>query len=149
MTWNSAFSRFATKTAHLAGRPLTFGAACAVIIVWALTGPILHFSDAWQLTINTGTTIVTFLMVFLLQNSQNRDAKALQVKLDELIRVTKEANDALLDLEELSEEDIELFRRYYERLAERARKLGLPNPEALASSQAAELALQAKDPDKD
>ena len=149
MTWNGAFSRFATKAAHLAGRPLTFGAACAVIIVWALTGPILHFSDAWQLTINTGTTIITFLMVFLLQNSQNRDSKALQVKLDELIRVTKEANDALLDLEELSEEDIELFRRYYERLAERARQLGLPNPEAVASNQAAELTLQAKDPDKD
>ncbi len=125
------FNRFAATASRQTGRPLAFGLACFLIFVWIATGPILHFSELWQLTINTGTTIVTFLMVFLLQSTQNRDSKALQVKLDELIRVTRQANDALLDLEELSEEDIDLFRKYYERLAERARQLGLPSPDEI------------------
>ena len=117
-TW---YSGFAKSTAHFAGRPRTFSLAVAVIIVWLITGPIFHFSDTWQLVINTGTTIVTFLMVFLIQNTQNRDTAAIQIKLDELIRVTKGAHNALLDLEELEEESLDAFRRKYQALAASAR----------------------------
>ncbi len=92
-----------------------------MIVVWAITGPIFQFRDTWQLVINTGTTIVTFLMVFLIQNSQNRDSEAVQVKLDELIRAMKEANNSLLDLEELEEEDIDTIRDDYQKLAKEAR----------------------------
>ena len=93
----------------------------AIIAVWGITGPIFHFSDTWQLVINTGTTIVTFLMVFLIQNTQNRDTEAIQVKLDELIRAMKGAHNALLDLEELEDQELERIKRAYQQLAAEAR----------------------------
>jgi len=105
----------------MTGRPATFVVAVTVILGWAVTGPVFGYSDTWQLIINTGTTIVTFLMVFLIQNTQNRDSEAIQVKLDELIRATAEAHNALLDLEELEEEDLDRIRANYERMAEQAR----------------------------
>jgi low affinity Fe/Cu permease len=105
----------------MAGRPAAFILATAVILVWLVTGPFFHFSDTWQLVINTGTTIVTFLMVFLIQNTQNRDAEALQVKLDELLRVTAGAHNALLDLEELEEVELMQIQAGYAELAHRAR----------------------------
>lgn len=118
----SRFTRFAKWIARLTGRPVTFVSAVTIIIVWAITGPLFSFSDTWQLVINTGTTIVTFLMVFLIQNTQNRDTEALQLKLDELIRVTKGAKNTLLDLEELDEEQLEELRLHYERMAKTARR---------------------------
>ena len=118
-TW---FGRFAKWTARVTGRPAAFGAAVAIIVAWALTGPLFGFSDTWQLVVNTATTIVTFLMVFLIQNTQNRDAEAIQVKLDELIRSIAGAHNALLDLEELEEVELDRIRANYERLAERARE---------------------------
>jgi len=117
----SRFTRFAKVTAHAAGQPATFCVAVAIIVVWALTGPMFGFSDTWQLIINTGTTIVTFLMVFLIQNTQNRDSQAIQVKLDELIRSIEGAHLGLLDLEELEDEDLEQARDAYEKLAAEAR----------------------------
>ncbi len=117
-TW---FGSFAKWTSRNTGKPSAFAVAVAVIVVWGVTGPLFHFSDTWQLVINTGTTIVTFLMVFLIQNSQNRDSEAIQVKLDELIRAMKGAHNALLDLEELEEEELHLIRSSYARLAQRAR----------------------------
>jgi low affinity Fe/Cu permease len=117
----SWFTRFAKWTARVSGRPVTFIIAVLVILAWVITGPIFRFSDTWQLVINTGTTIVTFLMVFLIQNTQNRDAEATQIKLDELIRAVKGAHNALLDLEELEDEELDRMREYYERIAERAR----------------------------
>ncbi len=104
------------------GHPAAFIAAVGIIVVWGITGPLLGFSDTWQLVINTGTTIVTFLMVFLIQNTQNRDTVAIQVKLDELIRVIEKADNSLLDLEELEEKELERIRSNYERLAEIAKK---------------------------
>ena len=99
-----------------------FAIALLVVSVWAVTGPVFHYSDTWQLVINTGTTIVTFLMVFLIQNTQNRDTQAVQLKLDELIRVTKGAHNLLIDLEELDDEQVEQLRRTYERLGKMARE---------------------------
>ena len=115
------YSRFAKTMAQFCGRPRTFALAVATIIAWLATGPMFGFSDTWQLIINTGTTIVTFLMVFLIQNTQNRDTAAIQVKLDELIRVTKGAHNALLDLEELEQQELDAFRAKYEALAAAAR----------------------------
>lgn len=117
----SPFSHLAKWTAHAAGHPLAFGLALLVIVVWLVTGPAFYFSDTWQLVINTGTTIVTFLMVFLLQNTQNRDSAAVQLKLDELIRAVEGAHNALLDLEELTEQDLNRLRERYVALARRAR----------------------------
>ena len=102
-------------------RPSAFVVAGAIIIVWIVTGPLFHFSDTWQLVINTGTTIVTFLMVFLIQNTQNRDSEALQVKLDELIRAIDGAHNTLLDLEDLEEDELDLIRLDYSKLAKEAR----------------------------
>lgn len=115
------YSRFAKVAAHFCGRPRVFALAVGVIAVWIATGPIFDFSDTWQLVINTGTTIVTFLMVFLIQNTQNRDTEAIQVKLDELIRATKGAHNVLLDLEDLDEANLDAFRSKYQALANAAR----------------------------
>ena len=121
MSQNNAYANFAKQVAHVCGRPRTFSMAVAVIVLWILTGPLFAFSDTWQLVINTSTTIITFLMVFLIQNTQNRDTEAIQVKLDELIRATRGAHNALLDLEELEEEALDAFRRRYQALASAAR----------------------------
>jgi low affinity Fe/Cu permease len=116
--WFSKFSSFLSTTT---GRPATFVVAAGLVLVWAVSGPFFHFSDTWQLVINTSTTIVTFLMVFLIQNTQNRDTAAMQIKLDELIRAVNGAHNALLDLEELEEKDLSRFRKHYEKLANEAR----------------------------
>lgn len=121
MRANSWYSSFAKATAHFGGRPWVFVLAVFVILAWVATGPLFGFSDTWQLVINTGTTIVTFLMVFLIQNTQNRDTAAIQIKLDELIRATLGAHNALLDLEELEEGTLDAFRNRYEALASEAR----------------------------
>lgn len=118
----SPFSRFAKWTAQASGHPSAFAIAVALIVAWLVTGPVFAFSDTWQLVINTGTTIVTFLMVFLIQNTQNRDGAALQLKIDELIRALEGAHNALLDLEELSERDLVRFHARYEQLARAARE---------------------------
>jgi low affinity Fe/Cu permease len=117
----SWFTRLTKATARATGRPLTFVAAAAVIVAWAVTGPLFDFSDTWQLVINTGTTIVTFLMVFLIQSTQNRDGEAVQVKLDEIIRAIGTAQNELLDLEELEEVDLDRIRDSYRQLARKAR----------------------------
>ena len=117
----SWFTRLTKWTAHASGRPVTFTLAISIVCVWALTGPLFGFSDTWQLVINTGTTVVTFLMVFLIQSTQNRDGEAIQVKLDEIIRAIGHAKNELLDLEELEEKDLEEIRKTYEELARKAR----------------------------
>jgi low affinity Fe/Cu permease len=117
----SRFTRVAKWTAHASGRPLTFALACGVVVLWAATGPLFAFSDTWQLIINTGTTVVTFLMVFLIQSTQNRDSEAIQVKLDEIIRAIGRAKNELLDLEELEEADLDRIREEYLKLAKTAR----------------------------
>lgn len=118
-TW---YSKLAKSAAHFCGRPKVFASAVGVIIFWALSGPIFGFSNTWQLIINTITTTVTFLMVFLIQNTQNRDTEAIQIKLDELIRATRGAHNALLDLEELDEASLQAFLYRYEHLASVARE---------------------------
>jgi low affinity Fe/Cu permease len=115
------FVRFAQWVSHATGRPIAFFIAVATILVWAISGPIFGFSDTWQLVINTGTTIVTFLMVFVIQNTQNRDTAAMHIKIDELIRVTGRARNVLLDLEELDDKTLETLRLDYERLARQAK----------------------------
>ena len=117
-TW---FTRLTKSTAHVSGRPVTFIVASAVIVIWAALGSHFGFSDTWQLVINTGTTIVTFLMVFLIQSTQNRDTEAIQVKLDELIRAVGHARNELLDLEELEERDLDELKQTFIDLAKRAR----------------------------
>lgn len=117
----SWFTHFAQWSAHAAGRPITFLLAVLIVVVWAFSGPIFKFGNTWQLVINTGTTIITFLMVFLIQNTQNRDGAAVQIKLDELIRAIKTSNNALLNLEELDEDVLERMRAHYYRLAKKAR----------------------------
>ena len=102
------FAQFASQTARLTGKPVTFLIATAVVMVWAITGPIFHFSDTWQLVINTGTTIITFLMVFLIQNTQTRDTLALQIKLDELIVATKAARNSVAGIEDAPDEVLEV-----------------------------------------
>jgi low affinity Fe/Cu permease len=118
---NFRFSRVARGIALLAGRPAAFALAVAAIVLWGLSGPLFGFSDTWQLVVNTATTIITFLMVFVIQNTQNRDTAAIQLKLDELIRATQGAHNALLDLEEIDDAQFERYRRSYEKLAAAAR----------------------------
>ena len=114
---NEVFRKIAQRTAHGVGHPWAFALAFGVVVVWAVTGPIFKFSDTWQLVINTGTTIVTFLMVFLIQNTQNRDSHAIHLKLDELIRANKRARNALLVAEELTESELDDLQSEFERLA--------------------------------
>ena len=116
--WHQWFSWFARETARLAGSPVTFLGAVLLIVVWAVTGPIFHYSDTWQLVINTGTTIITFLMVFLIQNTQNRDNDVLHIKIDELLRVTKEAQNAVLNLDALDTKELHNIRKQYKRIGE-------------------------------
>jgi low affinity Fe/Cu permease len=113
----SWFTRFAKSASHHAGTPSSFIIAATIIVLWAATGPLFHYSDTWQLVINTGTTIVTFLMVFLIQNTQNRDSSALQIKLDELIKILDKADNSLMDMEELEEEEISKRKAVYEQMA--------------------------------
>jgi low affinity Fe/Cu permease len=119
---DTLFDRFAKWTSRTVGHPLTFAAAVLIIVVWAITGPIFGFSNTWQLAINTGTTIITFLIVFLIQNTQTRDGTAVQLKLDELIRAIEGAHNGLLDLEELSDEDLARIRARFEALARVSRE---------------------------
>ncbi|HEY6070546.1 MAG TPA: low affinity iron permease family protein, partial [Chthoniobacterales bacterium] len=117
---SDAFRIFARRTSALLGSAWAFVGALFIIVVWALTGPTFHFSDTWQLIINTGTTIVTFLMVFLIQNTQNRDAKAMHLKLDEIIRALKRARNEMVDLEELSDEELDKLEDQFRRLRTKA-----------------------------
>ena len=119
-TNTSQFTRFARWAASVTGRPATFILAVSIIVVWAILGPLFGFSDTWQLVINTGTTIITFLMVFLIQNTQNRDTEALQIKLDELIRSSRTARNAVLNLEEMDEGELDAIREEYLELAQHA-----------------------------
>jgi low affinity Fe/Cu permease len=119
---DTLFDRIAKWTSRAVGHPLTFAAAVLIIVVWAISGPIFGFSNTWQLVINTGTTIITFLMVFLIQNTQTRDGTAVQLKLDELIRAIEGAHNGLLDLEELSDEDLARLRAHFEALARVSRE---------------------------
>ena len=118
------FNWCATKTSAGAGHPLTFSAAGGIVLLWAVTGPVFHYSDTWQLVINTGTTIVTFLMVFLIQNSQNRDGAAMQAKLDELLRAVDKAREQFIGIEHLTDEQIELVRAALERHAKQLHENG-------------------------
>jgi low affinity Fe/Cu permease len=120
-SWNERFRTFSVSVSKFAGTPIAFTISFIVIIVWAILGPAFHYSDSWQLVINTGTTIITFLMVFLIQNMQNRDAKAIHLKLDELIRAMKGARNHLVMLENLSEEEIAELEQQFARLAEKQR----------------------------
>jgi low affinity Fe/Cu permease len=122
--WSRSFGRFASWTAHASGRSSTFFLALIIILAWGGTGPLFGYSDTWQLVINTGTTIITFLMVFVIQNSQNRESAAIQLKLDELIRAVGAARNSMLDLEEMGEDELAEIRVAFCELAERARKSG-------------------------
>ncbi len=122
------FTEFSKWIAEVAGHPITFSLALLTIIVWGVTGPLFGYSDTWQLLINTGTTIVTFLMVFLIQKTQNRDTQAIHLKLDELIRVTKGARNMMLDLEHMDDESLQRLRDIYERLGTQARGEDKENP---------------------
>jgi low affinity Fe/Cu permease len=119
MSASPFFSRIAQWTSRQCGRPLTFGIAFGVVVVWAVSGPVFKYSDTWQLVINTGTTVVTFLMVFLIQNTQNRDASAVQLKLDELIRTSTSARNKLLTLEDLTEAELDQMKKSFARIADR------------------------------
>ena len=121
MSITNSFTHMAKWTCRMVGHPVAFGLALLIVVAWAVTGPLFHFSDTWQLVINTGTTVVTFLMVFLIQNTQNRDSAAMQIKLDELIRALKSAHNELADLEDLSDHELEEMKARYTHLAERAR----------------------------
>jgi low affinity Fe/Cu permease len=122
MKTTNRYAVFAKRTSRICGRPFVFVTAVAIIGTWLLTGPFFAFSDTWQLVINTGTTIITFLMVFLIQNTQNRDTEAIQLKLDELIRATQGAHNALLDLEDLELESLQIFKEKYLALGQAARQ---------------------------
>jgi len=127
---SDAFRVFARHSAIALGSAWAFAGAVLVILVWVLTGPMFHFSDTWQLVINTATTIVTFLMVFLIQNTQNRDAKAAHLKLDELIRALKDARNELVDLEDLSDEELKKLEKQFKSMRKRAENDGSPSRHA-------------------
>ena len=129
----SWFTRLTKRTARLAGQPLAFTLGLIAIVIWGVTGPLFRFSNTWQLVINTATTVVTFLMVFLIQATQNRDAEAVQVKLDEIIRSIGNARNELLDIEELEEADLNRIKASYEEMARRARTVGVPSHSAAAA----------------
>ncbi len=122
MEGSTLFARFARWTARTAGHPQALAIAVLIIVAWGVSGPIFGYSDTWQLVINTATTIVTFLMVFLIQNTQNRDSEAMHLKLDEVIRAVEGAHNALLDLEELTESELDRIKARYEELARQARE---------------------------
>jgi low affinity Fe/Cu permease len=117
------FDRLSKLAARFTGRPLTFVLALTVVLLWLVTGPMFHYSDTWQLVINTATTVITFLMVFLIQNTQTRDTEAIQIKLDELISVTAAASNTLMDLEDLDEATLAEYHEHYENMARKARDL--------------------------
>src|SRR5204863_7837734 len=123
-TIRDAFPLFARRSSSILGSAWAFACAILIIMIWAFTGPTFHFSDTWQLIINTGTTIVTFLMVFLIQNTQNRDAKAFHLKLDEIIRAVKGARNELVDLEALSDEDLTKLEKQFQRIRQKAERDG-------------------------
>jgi low affinity Fe/Cu permease len=115
------FERVSSAVTHWTGSSMAFGAACGTVIVWAALGPLFHFSDTWQLVINTGTTIVTFLMVFLIQRTQNKDSLAIQLKLNELVAAMEGSSNRLIDVEDLSEEELHVLHKYYQRLSQMAK----------------------------
>lgn len=116
------FERVSTKITNWTGSPVAFGVAALVIIIWVISGPVFHYSDTWQLVINTGTTIVTFLMVFLIQKTQNKDSKAIQLKLNELIAASRHASNRMVDIEDLTESELDVLHKYYEKLADISEK---------------------------
>jgi low affinity Fe/Cu permease len=140
---SDAFRFFAKRSSMVLGSAWAFGGAILIIVVWGLTGPMFHFSNTWQLIINTGTTIVTFLMVFLIQNTQNRDAKAAHLKLDEIIRALKGARNQLIDLEKLSDQDLTSLEKQFERVRKKAERNG-NNPSGMRPASRAERASKAK-----
>jgi low affinity Fe/Cu permease len=146
---NDFFRKLSQRTSNAVGTPWAFLVAALIVIVWAVTGPLFGFSDTWQLVINTGTTIVTFLMVFLIQNSQNRDFKAMNLKLDELIRGTKGPRTELVALEEMSDEDLERLHKQYLDLQRRRLSDGGVQPPAGESAVHGEMERRALDPDED
>jgi low affinity Fe/Cu permease len=140
---SDAFRIFARRSSTVLGSAWAFASAIFIIVVWGLTGPTFHYSDTWQLIINTGTTIVTFLMVFLIQNTQNRDAKAAHLKLDEVIRALKGARNELIDLERLSDEDLTSLEKQFERVRKKAERDG-NNPGRMSRANGAERACRGK-----
>ncbi len=119
---NRFFDKFSTRITHFTGSSWAFGLAFLFIVIWIVTGPAFHFSDTWQLVINTSTTIITFLMVFIIQRSQNKDSIANQIKLNELIKATDGASDYLIDIEDLTQEELDVLHKYYELTANQAKK---------------------------
>jgi low affinity Fe/Cu permease len=140
---SDAFRIFARRSSRVLGSAWAFASAILIIVIWGLTGPTFHYSDTWQLIINTGTTIVTFLMVFLIQNTQNRDAKAVHLKLDEVIRALKGARNELVDLENLSDEDLTSLEKQFERVRKKAERDG-NNPGRMSRANGAERASRGK-----
>src|SRR5688500_249456 len=116
------FDKMATRVTKAAGKPITFIAACFIVVLWAITGPVFNFSDTWQLVINTGTTIITFLMVFVIQQTQNKDTVALQLKLNELIATSPDASNRLVDVEDLTSEELETLKKFYVKISALAKK---------------------------
>ncbi|HSD64903.1 MAG TPA: low affinity iron permease family protein [Ignavibacteriaceae bacterium] len=134
---NRLFDRFSSLITHFAGSSIAFGSAFCLIIIWLITGPVFHYSDTWQLIINTGTTIITFLMVFLIQRSQNKDSIALQLKLNELIAATKGASNSLIDIESLTEEQLDALHKYFSILAEQTKnQSNIKRSHSIASAKA-------------
>ncbi|WP_119272049.1 low affinity iron permease family protein [Taklimakanibacter deserti] len=141
---DARFAKVTSWVARQAGNPVAFALAACLIIAWAAAGPFLGYSDMWQLTVNTATTIITFLMVFIIQNSQNRDTEALQIKIDELIRASRGAENALLDLENLPQNSLDEFRDHYRKLAEHARAKGFDLAAVIAGMEAEKELLKAQ-----